>query len=620
MDEPQLSPRFDAAGRSDIGTASRRAGRGDEDSQCVRRLARQSEQGIEKWLCAVADGVGQRKGGSVASAQALNMLEDAMERYARWGEGYLAQFGDSVSGVDDYLRFVAQCVDQQLKQNAENNVSITGMATTLTAVFLEGQMAHLLHVGDSRAYRLAASGGVLTQLTRDDAPEGEAAAEFDPPPSRALGGFSEADDVHVSTIEITDGDILLLCSDGLWREVDDALIARALRASETSEIAVERLIRIANRKGGRGNIAAVAIRVGEPPVVADPELEREYPASAVQTERSPRGAAAPRAQAPPPPAPPPPVAEAPPAATPAVAEGLADDADAPADAAEPPVAGLEAPGPAPFDEAEVAPYPSGSPRSALSRSEAPGVPTSGSGTFALGMLAGVGLCLVAGGIWWAARALLTEREPSRPVAEVAVTSESEAEPVFYSVWLWERPIGKAPATVSFRKGRNSTTGEEEWFPMASQSAGSPPTPVTMFRGPDGIDLYLRIRYALDGQTREPTGDILTVKFVPEQQGATAVNARPGEEVSEDDPLTGVIEVVADKAMTVNLRAMRTSQQLLANGTESVQLRKGGDDAYHGSFGKVPRGEYQVSGGEQTRASQVSAERPRDSVDFREGAH
>lgn len=625
MDQNGSTLRLDAAGRSDIGAVPRRSGRGEEDSQCVRRLARSAEQGVEKWLCAVADGVGQRKGGSVASAQALNMLEDAVERYARWGTGYLDQFDEGMRTAEDYHRFVAQCIDSQLRQNAENNVSISGMATTLTAAYCEGTVAHLLHVGDSRAYRLDARGGVLTQLTRDDAPAQD--AEFDPEPTSALGALADIAKVQTECVELTEGDILLLCTDGLWREVEDALLVRILRGSATPAAAVDRLIRVANRSGGRGNIAVVVLHVGAPPVQEDPDLDKEYPLSqGLATDRGPqRPMPLPRPEeapvAPPPPStatvPTPPATSAP-SPTPVVAapEAGADGGQAGLafDVPEPlPISDTAVAGPvtiAAQDSGPAVPDPFG-PRAALSRREPPEVP--GAGPFFWGMLAGVGVCVVIGGLIFAGRwALGVSKKPKPEAASTAARSEEElGTPTSSAVALWEKPISNAPATVSYLTGLNPETGEEQYDTMNFLGPGDLPEPVTLFQREDGVYLYLRVRYALNPQTREPMGDFLTFIFKPELEQRDSVEVKPGSAVPKDEKPNGEIVVESDQPATVSLRALQASEDLIKGGQVTAKLKKSPDGStYRATFKKVPCGAYSVGSGTDVKTASITTASPR----------
>jgi PPM family protein phosphatase len=126
------------------------------------------------------------------------------------------------------------------------------------------------HVGDSRAYRFR--GGRFEQLTRDHSLVEEmrrkgqitdAQAEDHPQRSiitRALGPEPEVQ-VDVQTVPVQDGDVFLICSDGLTTMLDDEQIARILGRATSLDAGVRALVDEANRAGGRDNITVVAFRV-----------------------------------------------------------------------------------------------------------------------------------------------------------------------------------------------------------------------------------------------------------------------------------------------------------------------------------------------------------------------
>ncbi len=289
MDDQQRVLRMDAAGRTDVGEARRAAGLPDEDTVFLARFRDLADAAGVRALYAVADGVSQRKGGKVASAQAINMLEEGVEYYARRGESGIPGIDD----LDSFLRYVFERIDQTLKSFAENNENIAGMGTTLTAAVIAGNEAKIVHAGDSRAYLLPAGGGI-TKLTEDHETTDESGEIV---PSNGVGCITDAVRVDLKTVELHDGDVLLLCTDGLWREITDGEIERIVRDSASPAIAVDRLIRAANEHGGSGNIGVVVCHFGErvareaaaAPAGERPEEAKEAPAPSppVQRERAP---------------------------------------------------------------------------------------------------------------------------------------------------------------------------------------------------------------------------------------------------------------------------------------------------------------------------------------------
>jgi len=201
-------------------------------------------------LYAVADGMGGHRGGEVASSLALETVQGMFERH----EGSLAdQVVEANRAVFD---------------RSQNDRSVSGMGTTLTAALVDGSRVHLVHVGDSRAYLLR--GGELAQLTEDHTlvhrmvMEGEISqeeAETHPHRSiltRALG-VDESVQVDESDVELSEGDRLLLCTDGLTGMVPEGQIREILLESTDPQEAVETLVKVANRAGGIDNITAVIL-------------------------------------------------------------------------------------------------------------------------------------------------------------------------------------------------------------------------------------------------------------------------------------------------------------------------------------------------------------------------
>lgn len=205
---------------------------------------------VEPPLYAVADGMGGHRGGEVASQLALETLE---ERFAAQ-EGSLA----------DQIRAANRAVYERSAADRK----VTGMGTTLTAALIGGDNAHLVHVGDSRAYLLRA--GAFRQLTEDHTlvtrmvKAGEithAEAAVHPHRNvltRVLGTEPEVD-LDEQDVGLLEGDRLLLCSDGLTVMLTEDQIQAILETTPRAQEAAERLVRAANRAGGVDNITVVVL-------------------------------------------------------------------------------------------------------------------------------------------------------------------------------------------------------------------------------------------------------------------------------------------------------------------------------------------------------------------------
>jgi serine/threonine protein phosphatase PrpC len=214
---------------------------------------------------AVADGMGGAQAGEVASRIAAGAFEHDIA-----AEG----------PAEGQLEEIAQEANREIHQLAQKDSSRAGMGTTLTAAMLHVDEVAVGHVGDRRAYVLR--DGKLKRLTKDHSlveelrRQGrltEEQAEEHPQRSiitRALGPEPKVN-VDTMTFPARDGDVFLLCSDGLTTMVGDEEIRDILTGSKNLRAAVNRLVEAANRGGGRDNITAVAFRVAEEGAEADEE-------------------------------------------------------------------------------------------------------------------------------------------------------------------------------------------------------------------------------------------------------------------------------------------------------------------------------------------------------------
>jgi serine/threonine protein phosphatase PrpC len=201
----------------------------------------------EELIVAVADGMGGHQAGEVASATAMAAFVDHLHR----GDSV----GDAITRANDAVY-----------AKASEDLSLRGMGTTLTAAVVDGSTLVIGHVGDSRAYLLR--DGAMTQLTTDHSVVAEliaagelteAEAQADPRRAmitRALGIDTDVS-VDVVAVDITPGDRLLLCSDGLTTMVPDDEIAAILARETDPEPAADALVRAANAAGGADNVSVV---------------------------------------------------------------------------------------------------------------------------------------------------------------------------------------------------------------------------------------------------------------------------------------------------------------------------------------------------------------------------
>jgi PPM family protein phosphatase len=205
---------------------------------------------------AVADGMGGARAGEVASRIAVEAFGD--ER-------------DESASPERQLAEIARTANTRIYALAQEDESRAGMGTTLSAVMVADGDVAIGHVGDSRVYRFR--DGELERLTRDHSLVDELVrqgkltpeeAEVHPQRSIITRALGPEPDVEVETLTYPgrDGDVYLLCSDGLTGMVPEQRVAETLRASSSLEAAVKQLLDAANEGGGRDNITVVLFRLG----------------------------------------------------------------------------------------------------------------------------------------------------------------------------------------------------------------------------------------------------------------------------------------------------------------------------------------------------------------------
>ena len=226
-----------------------------QDSTILDRLRRP-----EVHVLVVADGVGGASGGKIASGVAVRAVVE-----------YLAEAVGCVHDLDvdreqmflDHLSRGVQRGHERLKEMFQTQ---GGPATTLTMVTLVWPRAYVVHVGDSRGYYLR--NGVLKQFTRDQTMgdflvdigavtvhHAEKAGLYNVL-SSAVGGELAP---NVGVVDLAQGDVLLLCTDGLTKHVPDERITQLL-ASGPAESVAQSLIDAALQGGGSDNVTVVVAR------------------------------------------------------------------------------------------------------------------------------------------------------------------------------------------------------------------------------------------------------------------------------------------------------------------------------------------------------------------------
>lgn len=214
----------------------------------------------EVHILIVADGVGGAVGGKIASGVAVR----AIVEYLAEAVGCVQDF--DVDREQMFLEHLSSAVERGHDRLKEMFGTQGGPATTLTMVTLIWPRAYVVHVGDSRGYFLR--NGRLKQFTRDQT-MGDYMVDIGAVTehhaqkaglynvlSSAVGGDLVP---NVGVVDLVEGDVLLLCTDGLTKHVSDERIAETL-SSQPPESAVQSLIDAALDGGGTDNVTVVVAR------------------------------------------------------------------------------------------------------------------------------------------------------------------------------------------------------------------------------------------------------------------------------------------------------------------------------------------------------------------------
>ncbi|HEY8075436.1 MAG TPA: PP2C family serine/threonine-protein phosphatase [Labilithrix sp.] len=204
----------------------------------------------------VADGMGGYMGGEIASSLAVKTMEEAFTSGVFKGPKH-----ESIPARASELARAIQMANEAILARAGEDKQLEGMGTTMCAARFSANKERLYvgHVGDSRMYRLR--GGELRQMTSDHTMkdlgvEGAGAAHL----SRAVGVWPQVP-VDILLAKPEPGDTYLLCSDGLTKMVSDEAIADVLKSDAAPSGIVDKLIEVANERGGKDNITVIVIRV-----------------------------------------------------------------------------------------------------------------------------------------------------------------------------------------------------------------------------------------------------------------------------------------------------------------------------------------------------------------------
>ena len=212
---------------------------------------------VERGVYLLCDGMGGAAAGEIASSLAVDEV--------------LRLLGDEEMAALPHTRAEAaiEAANQAIFSRSQRNPRLAGMGTTLVLLVAEEDRAWLYNVGDSRAYRLR--GQRLEQLTLDHSlveeqvrlgrmtPEEALRSPLRNVITRALGTQDRVTP-DVFPLDVEPGDLFLLCSDGLTRELSDELIESLLRLDLALDELCGRLVHVANKAGGQDNITCLLVR------------------------------------------------------------------------------------------------------------------------------------------------------------------------------------------------------------------------------------------------------------------------------------------------------------------------------------------------------------------------
>lgn len=239
----------------------------------IGRVRSNNEDRVGLWardgviLAMIADGMGGAVAGEEASRLALEAIQADFVGEARGSEELATLLDEEVT---EKMRAAFRRANRAVMLRAAEHAQFQGMGTTLTLAFVRGSQVIVAHIGDSRAYLIPGSGARINQITDDHSfveallaaghitPEQASSHPMRNVLYRALGQVEETEaDLYARALSA--GDWLILCSDGLTRHVSTAEIEGQVRASDNPAEAAQRLVALANERGGEDNISVVAI-------------------------------------------------------------------------------------------------------------------------------------------------------------------------------------------------------------------------------------------------------------------------------------------------------------------------------------------------------------------------
>jgi PPM family protein phosphatase len=224
-------------------------------------------------LYLVCDGMGGHRAGEVASARAVDSIRDHIVAAAgRSDHPLVGVYRPEFSVPTNRLASAVRAANLTIYQESLRQPCYAGMGTTVAAVLVDGHIVSIAHVGDSRVYLIR--DGAIQSLTSDHSLVSEqircgllneqaaCGAAHKHVLTRAVG-IAATVDVELGEIPVLNGDLLLLCSDGL-SAVTPSQIVQSLHSCSDPQTLSDRLVALSNAAGGDDNITAVVVAFVKP--------------------------------------------------------------------------------------------------------------------------------------------------------------------------------------------------------------------------------------------------------------------------------------------------------------------------------------------------------------------
>ncbi len=236
--------------------------------KCNRGVVRKNNEDAcfvipSKDVYIVADGVGGNNSGEIASSTAVEEIANFIKEHDL----------ESCETPEEIFAFFTEAIDianENIYRQSLQNINNRGMATTIVMAYVYGDSGYITNIGDSRAYIYRT--GILKRVTKDHTyvneliekgviTEGEAEHHRQKNVITKALGAEKGAEPDFYKVNLESGDILVLCSDGLYGEVGEEKMASIMKHSRSMNALSTRLVDEAIRAGGRDNITVICVRI-----------------------------------------------------------------------------------------------------------------------------------------------------------------------------------------------------------------------------------------------------------------------------------------------------------------------------------------------------------------------